>query len=138
MSQTREALEALIRWVMRDVTYHKHYGATVMGQIGTELEVMPDDKSIAGAGLSKVKILYGLPGVTARVLPGTRVTLFFENGDPKKPRVHSWEGGHVEISFANGAMPVARVGDMVSVAGVVVGDGTAVGYITGGAPTVKA
>lgn len=137
MSQTREALERIIRWVMRDVKYHKHYGAVVMGQVGDEVEVLPDDPSIASKGLSKVKIMYGLPGVSAQVLPGARVTLYFEDGNPQKPRVRWGEGPHISISFANGVMPMARVGDTVAIPP---GTDTAggVGYIVGGAPTVKA
>lgn len=139
MSQTRERLEAFIRWVMRDVTYHKHYTATVMGQLGQELDVLPDDPKLQAQGLSRVPISYGLPGVTAQVAPGTKVTLFFENGDPKKPRICNWDGGHISLSFANGTMPVARVGDTVVVTGTA---GpypiSATATIAGGAPTVKA
>lgn len=137
MSQAREKLEAFIRWVMRDVTYYKHYTATVQGQAGDLLDVTPDDSSLQAQGLSKVPIMYGLPGVSATVAPGTKVTLYFENGDPSKPRVCNWEGGHISLSFANGVLPAARTGDQVVVPGVLAGPATVVGTIIGGAPTVK-
>lgn len=145
MSQTREALESFIRWVMRDTTYHKHYSATVQGQVGDELDVLPDDTTIRANGLSRVPIMYGLPGVSATVAPGTRVTLYFEDGEPSKPRVANWQGGHIELSFAGGTAPVARVGDNASVdpTGLIAPSGG--GPVTGaclatiiaGAPTVK-
>ena len=144
MSQARESLEAFVRWVMRDVTYHKHYMATVQGQVGDELDVIPDDANLQASGLSRVPISYGLPGVSATVAPGTKVTLFFENGDPSKPRVYSWQGGHLSITFNNGAQPVARVGDTVTInpLGLTAGGdpvlGAAIGTISAGAPTVKA
>lgn len=149
MSQLIDDFQALVRWIVRDITYHKHYLCTVQGQVGDELDVVPDDESLQASGLSRVPISYGLPGVSAQVAPGTKVTLFFENGDPKKPRVYSWVGGHISLSFANGIMPVARVGDTVSInpLGLTVADpvsgvlpvvGSAIGTITGGAPTVKA
>lgn len=146
-----ESLQKFIRWVMRDVTYHKHYTATVQLQAGDTVDLLPDDPAIRGNGLSGVPIMYGLPGVKATVAPGTKMTLFFENGDPSKPRAAMWEGGHIELSFANGVMPIGRVGDQVVIpAGIPVSTtGTAaaqtgattapaIGQITGGAPTVKA
>jgi hypothetical protein len=138
-----ESLAKIIRWVMRDVTYHKHYAATVQGQVGDDLDVVPDDPAMRGAGLSRVPIMYGLPGVSAQVLPGTRVTLYFEDGDPGKPRVHSWQGGHVSLSFADGVLPVARatdqiVGQVIIPAGSSAGTYPVTGQVVGGAPTVTA
>ena len=144
MSGTKDALAAFIRWVMRDVTYHKHYMATVQKQAGDKVDVKLDDDSVGGpGGISGVPISYGLPGVKATVAPGTKVTLFFENGDPTKPRVYSWEGGHITLSFAEGTMPFARVGDTVNINPLgLVGylstpiTGAATGTIASGAPTV--
>ena len=143
MSQTSEALAQFIRWVMRDVTYHKHYSATVMGQVGDELDVLPDDAAIKATGLSRVPIMYGLPGVSALVAPGTKVTLYFEDGDRTKPRVANWQGGHIELKFADGVLPVARttdqiVGQVIIAAGSSAGTYPVTGQIIGGAPTVKA
>lgn len=108
-----ETLKAIIRWVMRDVKYHKHYVATVQRQLGDAVDLLPDDPEIRGTGLSNVPIMYGLPGVSATVAPGTKMTLFFENGDPTKPRAAMWEGGHITLSFNNGVLPVCRVSDTV-------------------------
>lgn len=145
MSTTEEKLSAFIRWVMRDTKYHKHYVCTVARQLGESVDLTPDDPSIRGAGLQGVPIMHGLPGVSVMVAPGTKMTLFFENGDPTKPRAQMWEGGHIEISFADGVMPIARVGDVVSInpAGLVgnLGGpiiGVCTGTIAAGAPTVKA
>jgi len=125
---------------MRDVTYHRHYSATVQLQSGETVHLLPDDDDIRGAGLTDVKIMHGLPGVAVKVLPGTKMTLFFLNGDPKEPRAALWEGGSIEISFNGGVMPIARVGDQISITSAVAGPYpvTGVGIITAGTPTVKA
>lgn len=109
-------LKAFIRYVMRDVTYHKHYTATVMALKGDSADVLPDDDAIKGvAGLQNVPVYWGTPGVKATVLPGARVTLFFEDGNPKKPRIIGWQSGAITVTLADGVLPVARVGDTVAV-----------------------
>lgn len=134
----KDSLQDFIRWVMRDVTYHKHYSATVQGQTGDTVAILPDDEEMKANGLINVPIDQGLPGVKATVASGTPCTLYFENGDPQKPRA-KWVGGsHISLSFADGVMPLARVGDSVSISGVMPGTGAAIGIISSGAPTVKA
>ena len=133
------AFEAMVRFVMRDVRYHKHYSATVQSQLGDKVHLLPDDPSIRSNGLTEVQIMHGLPGVSVRVLPGTKMTLFFLNGDPKEPRAALWEGGSIEIAFNDGVMPFARVGDAIALTSAVAGPYpvTGVGIITAGTPTVK-
>ena len=136
-----DSMAAFVRWVMRDTKYHKHYLCTVQMQLGSTVDLLPDDPAMRGAGLSGVPITYGLPGVTATFLAGTKMTLFFENGDPAKPRAQGFEGSHVELSFADGTKPVARVGDTIMLTSATSVSGGAVtgsGTIMGGAPTVKA
>lgn len=133
----KEDLKTFIRWVMRDVTYHKHYSATVMSQSGDTADVVPDDDVITGiAGLQAVPIYWGTPGIKATVAPGAKVTLFFENGDKKKPRIMCWQSGAITISLAEGTKPIARVGDTVSVTDPVSGPIT--GIIVGGNPQATA
>lgn len=135
----RQALEKFVRAIMRDVTYHKHYLATVMSQAptGTEVDVLPDDALFKGQGLSGVA-LDTIPGVTATVPPGAKVTLYFDGGNRQKPRCRWVEGSPISLAFADGVLPVARVGDQVTVTvppGVA--GGPAVGFIIGGSPLVK-
>lgn len=137
----RDALEAFIRWVMRDTTYLGTYICTVMGQVGQSLELKPDSDKLAGlSGLSQVPIRHGVPGMSAQVPPGTRVLLAFEDGDPQKPYAALWDGVAIEVSFAGGQQPVARLGDMITltVATSPVGPVTGVGIISAGNPLVKA
>ena len=133
------ALESIVRWIMRDVKYHKHYSATVQSQIGDTVHLLPDDPSIRSNGLTNVPIMHGLPGVAVRVLPGTKMTLFFANGDPAEPRAALWEGGALEISFGGGVMPFARVGDAIAITSATSPSGpvTGTGIITAGTPLVK-
>jgi len=139
-----EKLQAIIRWVMRDVTYHKHYLCTVQKQVGTNVDLVPDDPEIRGSGLQGVP-LDTIPGVAATVAPGARMTLYFDGGNPSKPRAVWVSGAPITLSFADGVLPVARVGDTVTVSPVGLLDsvgapvtGVATGTIVAGAPKVLA
>jgi hypothetical protein len=102
---------SIIRSVMSEVDYHKPYPARVIVQDsdGT-LQVKPDLDRIPG--LTGVPIRYGVPGFTARVPPGTRCIVEFENGDSRAPIVTGFEPGAIlQLSFDGGAHPVARVSD---------------------------
>jgi hypothetical protein len=117
MPDARESLAKFIRWVMRDTKYAGTYACTVQGQVGNLLDLLPDDESIAGKGLSGISIRHGLPGCTVSVRTGARVLLAFENGDPTKPYAALWsEGDITSVSLGyGGTKPVARIGDTCSV-----------------------
>lgn len=141
----RQALEKFIRLVMRDTLYHGSFLAEVQSpSSGDTVDLLPDDPRIRGDGFQGVPVSYGLPGVKAKFSPGAKMLLVFENGDPRKPRAMLFDANssHVEISFANGVQPFARVGDNVSVSvaipsGSSAGTYPAQGQIIGGNPTVK-
>jgi hypothetical protein len=135
-----EAFKAMVRSIMRDVRYHKHYTATVQSQTGDTVHLIPDDPKIRSNGLTDVQIMHGLPGVSVKVLPGTKVTLWYANGDPTEPRASLWQGGMIELSFHDGVMPYARVGDGIAITSATSATGgpvTGVGVITAGDPQVK-
>jgi hypothetical protein len=112
-------LAAFVRWIMRDVTYHKHYPCTVVRQDGMLLDLKPDDPKIAGPGLGRVPLRVGLPGFTVKVPNGARVMLSFDNGDPAAPAASLFDPGSVtEITFADGSQAIARQGDLVESGGV--------------------
>ena len=134
-----ESLFSFIRWVMRDTKFHKHYTCTVQGQIGQTVDLIPDDKSIAGPGLSGVTIANGLPDVEVIVTPGAQATLYFENGDPTKPQARLWGGSATSISVGGGLMPFARVGDQITITSATSPSDavTGTGIIVGGGPVLK-
>jgi hypothetical protein len=115
MPDARESLAKFIRWVTRNTKYLGTYACTVQGQSGNLLDLLPDDESIAGKGLSGVSIRHGLPGCTVSVRTGARVLLAFENGDPTKPYAALWsEGDITSVSLGyGGAKPVSGAGDTV-------------------------
>ena len=131
-----EALAKIIRSVMRDVTYLGTYPATVMSQVGETCDVKTDNHKIGEqGGFSGVKLRHGLPGVSVQVTPGARIVLAFDNGDPEKPYVALWENSTaLSLVFANGVMPVARVGDAIT---GTAGPYPVTGVICGGQPLVK-
>lgn len=155
----REAIERIMRDVLAPTRYHADYAASVEAQHDDDtLDLLPDDESIRGTGLSHVPIRHGLPGVRVRVVVGSRVLLRFEAGDPRRPYAALWEPGAIEeISFDGGQAPVARRGDSVAVywpgiltvgpgstingqpfAGTVIVSSQSAGIIQSGAPRVKA
>jgi hypothetical protein len=157
VTDVKDSLAAFVRRVMKNTLYHAQYICTVQSQDADgNLDLLPDDERIRGTGLSRVPIRHGIPGVTVRVLPGSRVTLAFEAGDPSRPFAALWDPGAIEeISFNDGRAPVARVGDYVTVfwpasclvtgmLGALAFTGTmtitspSVGIIRGGSPKVLA
>lgn len=130
----------IFRGVRRRIDYSRLYPAKVVGQNADKtLQLEPDDALMKGAGLDKVPIRHGLPGVTVTVPPGTRVRFGFEAGDPGRPYAALFESGSVTaVSLDGGARPLARVGDTVSVflppemaiAGTITGVGEFMGLLT--------
>lgn len=112
LDRIRSALEAFIRQVTSRIDFLALYPARVVAQHpdGT-LEVQPDDARLAG--LARVPIRYGLPGVSATVEPGARVLLGFEGGDPSRPIATLWELTGATLVFNGGTQKVAREGDSV-------------------------
>ncbi len=111
LDRLKGSLVSIIRGVMREVAYHKPYPARVVQQDadGT-LHLRPDSAILPG--LTGVPIRYGVPGVTARVPPGTRCIVEFENGDPQTPVVTGFEpGALLELSLDGGSRRVAREAD---------------------------
>ncbi len=68
------------------LTYSRWYPCKVIAQgADGSLELYPDDEKVRGNGLTRIPLRLGLPGCKVVVTPGSRVDLFFENADPKKP-----------------------------------------------------
>lgn len=68
------------------INYSQWYPAKIVQQDadGT-LHLLPDDARVRGTGMTKVPLRTGIPGLTVKVLPGTYVRVFFENGSPAAP-----------------------------------------------------
>jgi len=120
LDRLKGSLVSIIRGVMREVAYHKPYPARVVQQdADSTLHLRPDSAVLPG--LTGVPIRYGVPGVTARVPPGARCVVEFENGDPQTPVVTGFEpGALLELSLDGGGRPIARKEDLV--------DGGAIGW----------
>lgn len=115
----KSRLARVVRFIMRDVTFHKQYPCEVKAQNGMTLDLLPDDLKIRGQGLSGVPLRTGVPGFTFEVPAGARVMLAFDNGDPGKPFASLFDPNSVtSIKFADGTQAVARQGDLVESGGV--------------------
>ena len=87
MSETSSliaSIKALVRAALLRVDFYAMYSAKVVAQSGDgTLEVLPDDPRLPGA--SNVPIRIGVPGVDVKVMPGARVMIGFDGGNPKAP-----------------------------------------------------
>jgi hypothetical protein len=123
----RAALQKIVRQMTRTMDFLAKVPAKVVSQNGDgSLELRPVEPR--WPGLSRIPIRYGVPGVRAKVKPGSIVAVEFENGDPAKPVATVWADESVadltikadrlvidalDIDAQHGR-PVARVGDLVS------------------------
>lgn len=107
------AVDALLDRKQPEIDYSRFYPARVVSQAadGT-LTLEPDDPKIAGKGIDGVPIHLGVPG-SLEVPEGARCDLFFEAGDPKRPRAALW---------ANAELTMLKIGagpEFVALASVV-------------------
>lgn len=85
---------ALVRAAKPRIDYLGVYRATVVSQTGQNVDVKLDDASMPG--MSGLPLQAGVPGLTVQVLPGARVLVAFDNGDPALPVALLWDqGAHV-------------------------------------------
>ena len=122
---------AVVRAVMGHVAYFGQYPARIVSQAADgSLELVPDDARLPGC--TRVPIRYGVPGISAKVKPGSLVLLTFEGGDPRRPVATVWDTNvlrelrvtaetkvvldcpSVELG-GDGGQPIARLGDIVEV-----------------------
>ena len=111
-------LARFIRWVMRDLTFHRHYPAIVefVHADGT-MDVTADDEQIRGLGLSALRAQAGLPGTVARGAQGARCLVGFRSGNPTRPYISAWATGAAlgDISIDGGTAGVSGYGDPIEV-----------------------
>jgi hypothetical protein len=117
----RAALEQFLSGQRRDVDYSREWPCKVITQNPDyTLQLLPDDEVMRAAGLDKVPIRYGIPGMRAKLKPGARCHLAFAAGDPKRPFAHNWEANEetvesVEFIAGGRSAGLARIGDPVQV-----------------------
>lgn len=122
LSAFDQALTALVQQTMGFVKHHVHYASKVIKQgLDGQLELRPDSAELQGTigvGPGPVPIRPGIPGVVITVPSGTRCHLVYENGDPQKPAVTSWEATSIPLTVSLDAVTQYRFMGS-SVAGVV-------------------
>ena len=106
----RESLHRIIRYITRDSIFLGQYSCLVVSQgADGSLDLQPDDIRIRAQGLQKIPIRHGLPGCKVEVIPGGRVLLAFDGGDPSKPYAALWHEGvvkSVKIGGTGAEVPV--------------------------------
>jgi hypothetical protein len=93
--------DAMRRANQAPIDYSQWYPAKVVAQDGSgTIQIYADDERVRGNGITHVPMRHGVPGVTVQVVPGQRVILFFEDGNPKKPAAALWPDGSSVLSVA--------------------------------------
>lgn len=154
------ALQSIVRQTTAGLDYYALYpGKVVFQRQDGTLDIETDHDRVPH--LSGIPMRLGLPGVTVKVKNGARVLVGFENGEANRPVATLWEAGGLEeitvtagvkvtinaptviigeagmVKLAEGALPVARQGDLVVVTSMAPGT-PAVGQIMTGNPRVLA
>lgn len=101
-------------------------GKVVNQHASGALTLMMDDPEVGGKwkGVDNVPVVFGLPGITAKISSGARVRVFWDGGDPSRARVTLFDQGAqvAELTLTVGttlhlggpaSAGVARVGDTV-------------------------
>jgi hypothetical protein len=128
-----ETLQRAVLAALPSLLYLQLHPARVVAQDGDDsLQVVPDSSLVPP--MAGVPLRAGYPGLHLRVLPGARVLVSFEDGDPARPiAIPAWDTADgvvesvtlkapivhldspdVRLTDAYGSA-VARVGDIVSV-----------------------
>lgn len=115
LDRLKKAFARLLEPLLFRLDYSCFYAATVVAQNGDgSLELKAAHPKLPN--LSRVAIRYGIPGIAAKLNPGGRVIVGFENADPSAPFCLVWDAATIEsVSWMGGSQPIARMGDAVSV-----------------------
>jgi hypothetical protein len=74
------------------VAYSQCYPAKlVLQDADGSVHMTPDDERVRGQGLTKIPLVYGLPGCSAQIAPGSRARLVFDAGNAGQPMCTGWD-----------------------------------------------
>lgn len=108
----RAAFAGAVRRVMRHVDYHAHYAGRVVSQAANlSLDVQLDVDTMPP--VSGVRLAMLAPQVEVKVLPGARVLIGWQDGDPQKPYASLWEGGSLTSIAIAGSSDAAALASLV-------------------------
>jgi hypothetical protein len=96
----RQLVDGFLDRAQRKNVYGYRYRCTVKNQNddGT-VDVVTDDEKMKGKGVSKCRMRFGLPGVTAKVSNGARCLLGWDDADPSLPYVSDFESAAAFITI---------------------------------------
>lgn len=114
---------AIVALEMAHVDYFGLYECKVVVQSAdlTTVDITPTNAKFAG--LQRVPLRLGLPGVTAQFAPGAKVLLGWQEGDPSKPYACLFGGGEtlLALTVGSGADNVATKADITALIASIAG-----------------
>lgn len=88
----RSLWRAIVLKSLPEIDHQAWYPSTVVAQRPDgSVDVMPEASHVPP--LPGVELEYPVPGMTAKVAPGARVMVHFEDGNPSKPKASLFSGG---------------------------------------------
>jgi hypothetical protein len=119
----RGDIDGMVRNGMNGVDYFGLYECKVVTQ-SADLTTVDIQPSVAKfAGLQRVPLRLGLPGVTAQFAPGAKVLLGWQGGDPSLPYAALFQGGEtlLALTVGSGADNVATKADITALIASIAG-----------------
>lgn len=117
----RGDVAGIVAQEMSHIDYLGLYECKVVTQSAdlTTVDIQPSNAKFAG--LQRVPLRLGLPGVTAQFAPGAKVLLGWMEGDPSKPYAALFAGGETLLALTVGsaADKVATKADLTALANAV-------------------
>lgn len=104
--------------VLPKLQLSRFYPGKVVATSGDEITLLVDDRLVSGKwkGLDRLKMVFGIPGVTAMPANGARARVFFDAGDPARPRAGMWDAGapvqQITITLTGVGAKLRVVGDL--------------------------
>ncbi|MFO0658896.1 MAG: hypothetical protein U0165_03545 [Polyangiaceae bacterium] len=128
-----DGIAAVLRRLVRSFTRDDRFRAAYFGSVVTQhddgtLDVKLETSLVPSPCF--VPIRYGLPGISAKVKPGARVAVTYEDGDSRRPVATVWDVASVEelhitaekivthsskVELGEGGRAIARHGDLVRI-----------------------
>lgn len=110
-----DALRSIVASLTTRIDYACLYPSKVVSvNADKTVDIRPENPKIPAMSSVAVR---GLSGIDVVVVPGAKMLLGFEGGDPSRPfaALQSWEGMQ-EVRVGGGLRPVARQSDVVMLA----------------------
>jgi len=99
----QSAISTIAKQAIPGIDYFALYDANVNSQSTdkTTVDVTPGDPRLPG--MQRVPLRHGVPGLSAQVVPGSKLRIGWDRGNPQLPFAALWDGGETVLSLSIGS-----------------------------------